>query len=275
MRTFRSTPHSATGETPNFLMHGREVRLPDTLVYEKPAFEEELADQYAQRLVETMELAHSLARQRQWQAVSEDSMEPPIYVVGDLVWLENRRRRKGENPKLQSKYVGPYQIVEAYDNHTYLIQQGATTSVQSEKRLKLFKPCPDPAGQAPLTKETHRRPEEVAQGARRRRDSGETLRLTPFIPPRLGPADPTPPEVAGPTIGDAQRAVPNGPASPVTPSMLPAEPGPAPTGSTSPAGARTQSDGVPSSREPEAASQGRPARSRRVPAYLQEHYDLT
>ena len=31
MRSIRSSPHSVTGETPNFLMFGRELALPDTL----------------------------------------------------------------------------------------------------------------------------------------------------------------------------------------------------------------------------------------------------
>jgi transposase InsO family protein len=34
MRSFRATPHSATRETPNYLMFGRETRLPDKLLHD-------------------------------------------------------------------------------------------------------------------------------------------------------------------------------------------------------------------------------------------------
>ena len=36
LRTLRGTPHSTTGETANFMMYGRELRLPDTLLYDPP-----------------------------------------------------------------------------------------------------------------------------------------------------------------------------------------------------------------------------------------------
>ena len=42
MRAFRGTPHSTTGETANFMMFGRELRLPDSLVYDIPSSEESL-----------------------------------------------------------------------------------------------------------------------------------------------------------------------------------------------------------------------------------------
>jgi len=37
MRAYRSTPHSATQETPNFLMLGRETQVPEHLAYHVPA----------------------------------------------------------------------------------------------------------------------------------------------------------------------------------------------------------------------------------------------
>ena len=39
MRAFRSTPHSVTGETANFMMLGRELRLPDQLQIHLPPVE--------------------------------------------------------------------------------------------------------------------------------------------------------------------------------------------------------------------------------------------
>ena len=74
------------------------------------------------------------------------------------MWIENRRRRKGENPKLTSKYVGPYTIVDDRPNHTYLINRDGQESWQNECQLKLYRPCEHPSGKAPYTAEPTRRP---------------------------------------------------------------------------------------------------------------------
>lgn len=41
MQAYRATPHSSTGETLNFLSYGREMRLPDNLVFQAPKSERE------------------------------------------------------------------------------------------------------------------------------------------------------------------------------------------------------------------------------------------
>ena len=56
--------------------------------------------------------------------------------------MENKRR-PGVNPKLQSRFVGPYEVVAAYYNHTYLLGHGDQQLVVNEQRLKNYQ-----AGQA-------------------------------------------------------------------------------------------------------------------------------
>jgi len=36
--------------------------------------------------------AHDALRAQQWQTRTEDSEEPPLYQVGDLVWMVSYRR---------------------------------------------------------------------------------------------------------------------------------------------------------------------------------------
>ena len=74
------------------------------------------------------------------------------------MWLENRRRRKGEKQKLVPKYVGPYTTVDSRTNHTYLINRDRQESWQNECRLKLYRPCENPSGKAPYIVEPSRRP---------------------------------------------------------------------------------------------------------------------
>ena len=105
-----------------------------------------------------LEQAHETLRQHQLRVRQDDQEEPLLFAAGDLVWLQNRRRRKGENPKLQQKFVGPYEVIEAYGNHTYKIDKQGQSSVQSETRLKLYRPCEAESGRAPASLEPRRRP---------------------------------------------------------------------------------------------------------------------
>ena len=149
LRAFRGTPQSGTGETANLLMLGRELRLPDLLMNNPPPVEYQAQAEYTQDLIERLEETHELLRQQQMDVRQEDSEEPPLFQSGDLVLMQNVRRRKGEAPKLQPKFVGPYEVVEAYRNHTYLLERLGQATVQNECRLKLYRPCIEKAGQAP------------------------------------------------------------------------------------------------------------------------------
>ena len=65
MRAFRGTPNTTTGETANFMMFGRELRLPDSLIYDTPGQEDTLTQEYATNLLEQMEVAHKILRAKQ------------------------------------------------------------------------------------------------------------------------------------------------------------------------------------------------------------------
>ena len=61
----------------------------------------------------------------------------PLFAVGDLVWLKVKRHPKGTTSKLQPKWQGPYEVLEAYENHTYLVDLHSRQSVENESRIKL------------------------------------------------------------------------------------------------------------------------------------------
>ena len=95
------------------MMLGRELRLPDQLLYTSPPAEMSTRHQYVLDTKERLESVHSTLQGKQVLVRQEDSDEPPLFAPGDMVWMENKRRRKGENPKLQPKFVGPYHVLEA------------------------------------------------------------------------------------------------------------------------------------------------------------------
>ena len=64
---------------------------------------------------------------------------PLLFQSGDLVLVQNTRRRKGENPKLQPKFVGSYKVLAVFGNHTYQLEELSQT--QNECRLKLYQAC--------------------------------------------------------------------------------------------------------------------------------------
>ena len=184
MRAFRGTPHTVTGETANFMMLGRELRLPDQLQLHPPPTELAPQNSYCKELVERLETAHAALREQQRSVRQEDHEEPLLFSPGDMVWLENRRRRKGENPKLQAKFQGPYTVVRSWNNHTYQIERHGQASIQNECRLKAFRPCPEEVGRAPVTLEPNRRPN--MRGMTRRRE--RTPSPEPWVLPPLTPS---------------------------------------------------------------------------------------
>ena len=53
--------------------------------------------------------------------------------------VQNTRRKKGQNPKLQLKFVGLYEMVAAFGNHTYQLERLGQSTVQNECRLTLYR----------------------------------------------------------------------------------------------------------------------------------------
>jgi transposase InsO family protein len=103
MRSIRSTPHSLTEESPNFLMLGREITTPDTLDHAGlPA--PESREEYTNRIIEQSEKAQDIIRDMQKDIQRKDQVEPPLFKVGDKVWLDTKRFKKGQATKTQPKY---------------------------------------------------------------------------------------------------------------------------------------------------------------------------
>ena len=87
MRSIRATPHTITGETPNYLMFGRETRLPDSITISENNMEEHLLSEYVLQLKERMEEAGDRLRGQQYVVRQEETEEPSLYMQGDYVWL--------------------------------------------------------------------------------------------------------------------------------------------------------------------------------------------
>ena len=58
--------------------------------------------------------------------------------------MERKRKKKGVNPKLQTKFEGPFEIKKVFGNGTCKV---SSRGAVNECRLKLFVPCSDVRGQ--------------------------------------------------------------------------------------------------------------------------------
>ncbi len=130
---YRATPQESTGESPNMLMLGRELRLPIDLTTEMPGDDEDdigaVETDYACELRLRMRAAQGRARKCLKQSVRrqkahydrrtiQDKLQP-----GNFVWLHNPAKRKGLSPKLQCRWEGPYLITHKLSDILYRIQR--------------------------------------------------------------------------------------------------------------------------------------------------------
>ena len=167
MRSFRATPHSSTGETANFLMMGREARLPDQLLHGRSLQEDVSREAYAVALGERLYIAYEKLRTQEQRVRHADNREAPLFRKGDLVWLLSTRVPKNNSKKLQPKFTGPYQVLDVNEeNHTCLIEQNGKTSRVAEIRLKLYHHAYQPQGRAPVVTEPTRQLTRQGMGRR-------------------------------------------------------------------------------------------------------------
>ena len=157
MRGIRASPHKSTGVTSNELMFGRELLLPDQLVYGRKVARPETREAYAIKLQDRLQKAHEALRQQQTEIRNADYCEPPAFREGEYVLMINKRQKKGQTAKLAPKYVGPYKVIQVFPNRTYLISRDGQSSIENETRLKLFIGPEDPRAEAPVTLEPNRR----------------------------------------------------------------------------------------------------------------------
>lgn len=135
---YRSSQHETTGFTPNFLMLGREVRLPGELAVSNPNSTPESQANYVDTLRRKLARSHEVVRQhlKTYLVTQKDRYDTKAhqydYKQGDLVWYRNEQRHEGVCPKLQPIFKGPYVVLQKINNLDFLIQktkQGKTTIV--------------------------------------------------------------------------------------------------------------------------------------------------
>ena len=102
---YRSSVHSVTGETPNRLMLGREVRTPVTLLAPLPPgqdYETERGRDFHEKFGDMHQLVTEVTKQKHRAEASRHDRrcKQLTFNEGDLVWVHDPKQRRGKTPKL-------------------------------------------------------------------------------------------------------------------------------------------------------------------------------
>ena len=138
MMAFRSTPCTeSTGFSPYLLLFGKEMHLPiDTSLVPNPTLSQNV-QQYFENLIEKLKIVKEIAKsylengQDKAKCTKDIRAEPPTFQFGDLVMMKLGKVAVGLSSKLESKWVGPFRIIETGPNFTYKLR-----NIQDDKVKK-------------------------------------------------------------------------------------------------------------------------------------------
>jgi hypothetical protein len=128
LAAYRSSVHRVTGETPNRLMLGREVRTPLSLLVPWPQGTPTSTD-WTTGLKQRFEEAHqsavesAQASHRAEQPRLDRRQKGLTFQDKDLVWLWDPKPSDTVSHKLRSNWSGPWQVIRVITGCTYTIQR--------------------------------------------------------------------------------------------------------------------------------------------------------
>ncbi|KAK1628948.1 hypothetical protein QYE76_003263 [Lolium multiflorum] len=129
--SIRTTPNTATHETPFFLVHGAEAVLPIEIEHDAPRvteYDEETSRKALEDDVDALDEARDevLSRVAKYQQDLKNyhsrRLRPRSFQVGDLVLRLNQKSHE----KLESPWLGPYIVTEVIEGGAYRIKDKKT-----------------------------------------------------------------------------------------------------------------------------------------------------
>ena len=129
--SIRTTPNTATQETPFFLVHGAEAVLPIEIEHDSPRvteYDEETSRKAREDDMDALDEARDevLSRVTKYQQDLKNyhsrRLRPRSFQVGDLVLRLNQKSTE----KLESPWLGPYVVTEVIDGGAYRIKDKKT-----------------------------------------------------------------------------------------------------------------------------------------------------
>lgn len=150
MMAYRSSLHASTGFTPYKVLFGQEMVLPvDIMLGIDNGQKFQSVNDYVAGLAESLSTVVEAVKRHQNQASNQQKTCADFranfhyYVVGELVWIHNKARKRGVCPKLQRRFKGPFKILERVSDVLYKVQplEGGPENVVHFNRMKPYVAC--------------------------------------------------------------------------------------------------------------------------------------
>ena len=145
---YNTSTHPTTGETPFFLMFGRQVRMPIDIMYGNPTPQPSTVPQYVTDLRTRLEAAYRQVRERMSHKLErqKDLYDKRVhgspYEPGDLVWLHSPAVPRGQSKKLHHSWAGPFRVVSKLSDAVYRVQNTLARRRRTVVHFNHLKPCP-------------------------------------------------------------------------------------------------------------------------------------
>ncbi|CAF1158517.1 unnamed protein product, partial [Adineta ricciae] len=156
----RTTRNETTGETPAFMMFGRDLRGPLESILSEPiqgppptTNEQEQIQEYKKYLINQLRSAYNLIKQhseleKAKQKINYDRhISQRQYSEGDLVWVEIPRKQAGDNlinGKLLPHYQGPCQLIKKLTPVTFTVHRLSDNVNLGATNIDRLKPYTQP-----------------------------------------------------------------------------------------------------------------------------------
>ena len=158
---YNTSIQSSTGETPFFLMHGRDAVIPLQVRYAHMDIQAWQPKDYRRQVLEGLQqvfqkvrYTNDRKRQAQESYLDECRIDSP-YQVGDLVWIFTPAVRSGNVLKLSHPWRGPFRITECPSPVTVRVHNLAGKPLHQQVHVMRLKPynSPDEPTSEPISNE--------------------------------------------------------------------------------------------------------------------------
>ena len=149
---YRVSLNATTGESPFYLLYGREPRLPiDAALILPDSNVSTSVAQLRAKIVENIESAQQLIlsntqlAQQKMKSYYDKKASPVPFEVGSRVWVYTPKKKKGLSKKLQHNFHGPYRIVAKLSPVHFKLRTLDNRPVSVPVHANRLKPYYDPA----------------------------------------------------------------------------------------------------------------------------------